>query len=231
MSVKKLLLFDIDGTLLMTGGVGAFALTQVFREMFSVEDAWKELVPDGKTDFLIMDELASSSLGRLLTREECAYATDRYHEIFEEHILGSEGFRLLPGVPVLLEILSKRKDLALGIATGNFEKAAWLKLRKGNIHNHFHFGGFGSDSAHRAELTQKAAERGFEKIGRRLDPQNVWVIGDTQHDITAGKSMGARTAGVTTGRMKAADFKPYAPDYVLSDLTNPAEFLRMLEIE
>lgn len=227
--IRKLLLFDIDGTLLLTGGVGALALNQVFREMFGVENAWRGLVPDGKTDFMIIDELATSSLSRLLTQDERVRISNRYHEIFEENIFSAEGFRLMPGVTTLLSLLSERKDLALGIATGNFEKAAWLKLKRGGIHSHFQFGGFGSDSAHRTELTRKAAERGFEKIGRRLAPEDVWVIGDTEHDVNAGKSMGARTVAVATGRLKAADFEKHRPDHVLHDLNNPEEFFKILE--
>lgn len=230
MAVKKILLFDIDGTLLLTGGVGALAFDQVFKEMFSVENAWKDLVPDGKTDFMIIDELAASSLGRILSRDERERVADRYHELFEQNIFIAGGFRLMPGVPELLALLSKRNDVALGIATGNFEKAAWLKLKKGNIHSHFKFGGFGSDSSLRPELTRKAAERGFEKIGRELAPEDVWVIGDTQHDISAGKSMGARTVAVATGRLTPEEFKAYKPDHILADFANPDSFLKILEL-
>lgn len=228
MTVRKLLLFDIDGTLLLTGGVGAFALNQVFKEMFQVEDAWSELIPDGKTDFMIIDELSSSCLGRILNKDERNRVAERYHELFEQNIFTASGFKLMPGVPELLTLLSNRKDIALGIATGNFEKAAWLKLQRGNIHSYFKFGGFGSDSAFRPELTRKAAERGFAKIGRELAPEDVWVIGDTQHDIHAGKSMGARTVAVATGRLTPEEFKPYKPDHILTDLAKADEFLKIL---
>ncbi len=230
MSIRKMILFDIDGTLLLTGGVGAVALNQVFQEMFSVQDAWSALIPDGKTDPMIIDELSVSSLGRLLTAEERQKVTDRYYEIFEQNIFSASGFRLMPGVSRLLDTLSAREDLILGVATGNFEKAAWLKLKRGDIHSHFHFGGFGSDSHHRPELTRKAVERGFEKIGRELPPEAIWVIGDTQHDIHAGKSIGAHTVAVATGRLKAEEFKPYKPNHILSDLDHPEQFLKILEI-
>lgn len=230
MAIRKLILFDIDGTLLLTGGVGAVALNKVFQEMFGVEDAWSELIPDGKTDPIIIDELSSACLGRLLNENERERVADRYHELFEENIFSADGFRLMPGVNRLLEVLSQRKDLALGIATGNFEKAAWMKLKKGKLDSYFQFGGFGSDAHNRAELTRKAAERGFEQIGYRLASEDIWVIGDTQHDISAGKSLGARTIAVATGRLTVEEFKPYKPDYIFPDLENLEEVLKVLEI-
>lgn len=228
MTVQKILLFDIDGTLLHTGGVGALALNQVFREMFGVENAWSEMVPDGKTDLRILEELSSSCLGRPLSERESALVAERYHEIFEKNIYAAENFRLMPGVTLLLKELFLREDLALGIATGNFEKAAWLKLRRGNLDTYFHFGGFGSDSASREELTRKAAERGFQKIGRVLEAQDIWVIGDTQHDILAGKSLGAKTAGVATGRLRAEDFRALGADVIFEDLSCSEFFFKEL---
>ncbi len=227
--IQKILLFDIDGTLLLTGGVGADAFNIVFKEMFGIDDAWGSCIPDGKTDPIIIEEVAQASLGRKLNDSEYEKLCVRYLEIFDRDILKAERFRLMPGVPGLLEQLSRDRKLALGVATGNFERAAWSKLERGGIRHHFGFGGFASDSALRPELTRTALLRGHEAIGKELDPGQVFVIGDTIWDIHAGKHIGSRTVGIATGRYSVGEFKAAGADFAFPDLTDLAGFLKMIE--
>jgi phosphoglycolate phosphatase len=229
MKIKKMLLFDIDGTLLLTGGTGALAFNQVFKEMFGLENAWGGCVPDGKTDPAIVDELAQANLGRSLTSVEYDSLCERYLQLFNENIHEAPRFRLMPGVPELLSELTARPELALGVATGNFEKVAWSKLERGRIRHHFRFGGFGSDSLHRPELTRRAMQRGHEIIGRELSPEDIVVIGDTIWDIHAGKHIGALTIGVTTGSYRQDDFRHAGADFIFSDLSDLAGFLKILQ--
>ncbi len=226
--IRKMLLFDIDGTLLLTGGTGAVAFNQVFQEMFGLKDAWGNCIPDGKTDPALVEEIAQANLGRSLTLAEYQAFCSRYLELFEEGIREASRFRLMPGVKQLLGKLSAMPDLALGVATGNFEKAAWSKLERGSIRHHFRFGGFGSDSHHRPELTRKAMLRGHDFVGRVIDPQDIFVIGDTVWDIHAGKQIGACTIGITTGRYQKEDFEKAGSDYIFTDLTDLDQFLNAL---
>lgn len=205
------------------------AFNQVFKEMFGLENAWGSCVPDGKTDPAIVAELAQASLGRALTDLEYSNLCNRYLQLFDENIPHASRFRLLPGVTELLEHLAGRPEFALGVATGNFEQVAWSKLERGRIRHHFRFGGFGSDSLHRPELTQRAMSRGHQLIGRQLPSEDIVVIGDTIWDIKAGKHIGAVTVGVTTGSYTVEDFRKAGADLVLPDLSDFKQFLKILE--
>ena len=228
MTIRKMLLFDIDGTLLLTGGIGAIAFNQVFQEIFGIEDAWGDCIPDGKTDPALVQEIAQARLGRDLSDAEYQNFCRRYLDLFDRGIQSAPKFHLMPGVPELLSALSQRHEIILGVATGNFEQAAWSKLERGRIRHYFRFGGFGSDSAHRHELTRRAMVRGHEIIGRQLDPGDVMVVGDTLWDIRAGKYLGARTVGIATGRYSTDDFKAESPDFIFSDLSDLKGFLKIL---
>jgi len=133
----KLLLFDIDGTLLLTGGCGKIALERAFLDIFKVPHAWNNIVPDGKTDPLIMDEMALHSLHRNLTLHEHEKIKRRYEEYFLEEISSPMRFRLMPGVGKLLRLLQAQSHCLLGIATGNFEVTSWAKLKFAGLDSFF----------------------------------------------------------------------------------------------
>lgn len=229
MKLKKMLLFDIDGTLLLTGGTGKVALEAALLELYGIPDSWGDLIPDGKTDPVIIDEICLRILGRNLSPEEHQIISDRYHDHFEREIEKASGYRLMPGIPELLSALGQRNDLAMGLATGNFEKAAFLKLQKGRLHHHFSFGGYASDSADRRTLTRIAYERGRRLFPEPVDPRHVLVIGDTIHDINAGKALGAVTVSVGTGSTPATVLRALEPDFYFEDLSETARFLALLD--
>lgn len=223
-----MVLFDIDGTLLMTGGAGRFAFERAFKELFGIKDAWGNTIPDGKTDPLIINEIAGRLLTRPLQKEEYETLCARYLAYFAEEIIDSPRFRLLPGVPAILDLLSGMEHVILGIVTGNFEGAAWAKLEKGGLRHYFDFGGFGSDSWDRAVITRAAFERGLEKYGREIAKENVFVIGDTQHDVMAAKKLGAKSVAVRTGNTPESDLIASGPDYLLKDLASAETLLNIL---
>lgn len=226
----KLILFDIDGTLLYTGGSGRIAFEKAFEELYGVKDVWQDLVPDGKTDPVIIEEIVSRALGRSLTEREEKVLADRYHKHFEIEIQNPPRFEVLPGVPELLEILSRRPDVMLGIVTGNFEQAAWAKLRRAALHSFFRFGGFASDHGNRAELTRIGIERGRKLLGDHSGKVQIFVIGDTPHDVRAGKSSGAAVIGVATGRTGVQEFyEKHKADYALENLSDSARFLKIID--
>lgn len=223
-----MLLFDIDGTLLLTGGAGRVAFEDTFRELFAATDAWGDTVPDGKTDPQIIQEIAERSLNRKLTDKEYAKLTERYHKRFKEELGACNRFRVMPGIPTLMTTLAQERRLLLGIATGNFQETARLKLKQAELEHYFSFGGYGSDSDCRSRLTQTAYERGLEKSREQIKPDQVFVIEDTCHDIRAGKDLGAITVGVTTGSTPHCALEEEGADFIVSDLADHGKFLEIV---
>ncbi len=228
--MKKILLFDIDGTLLLTGGCGKIALEKAFEEVLGTQNAWGDMMPDGKTDPFIIEEIAQKILNRKLTSSEYTALSKLYLTYFRLEIQNATNFRLMPGIPELLSALVKKNDILLGIATGNLEEAGWLKLEHGGIRKFFRFGGFGSDSMERSEIIQAAIECGEKILGRKINAEEIYVIGDTHYDVRAAKKLGLKAIGVTTGSMKEKDFSgEHKPDYLLDDLSDIDSFLSLID--
>lgn len=193
----KVILFDIDYTLLRTGGVGKTAVDAAFKELFGVEQAWGETSAAGKTDPLVFQEIASRVLGRNLTQAEYRSAIEIYERAFEAAIADSPNFEVLPAVPALLNRLSTMEDVALGVQTGNIMSAAKLKLKKAKLDLLFSFGGYGDDRQSKTEIVEAAIK---EARARLSDNQlSFYVVGDSPADIKAGKVHGCATVGVATG--------------------------------
>ncbi len=224
----KMILFDIDGTLLNTGGCGSNAFEKAYEELFQVTGAWGDLVPDGKTDPVIIEEITARVLKRPLSPAEYDKLCERYHFHFRVEMQNPPKFRLMPGVQKLLAHLHEDPKNILGVATGNFEEAAWVKLERGELRKFFRFGGFASDSADRTELTRKAFQRGEKIMGREADKKNVFLIGDTPLDVAVGKKLGFRTIAVATGRLTCEEFSEFAPDYIFENLEDTQAFLDLV---
>lgn len=224
--MTTLLLFDIDGTLLLTGGAGKIAFERAYLELFGAGNVWGNTHPDGRTDPDLIDEISMRALGRQLNPDENTRLIDSYHTLFREAIQDMPNFRLMPGIPGILETLSGKRGMLLGIATGNFETAARIKLEKGGLSRHFSFGGYASDSRDRFELTRIACERGLKKNGGPIPSERIFVIGDTIHDVRAAKKLGVRSVAVATGRTTAEQLRKENPDYCFQDLTQADDFLQ-----
>ncbi|HOW59475.1 MAG TPA: HAD family hydrolase [Candidatus Omnitrophota bacterium] len=225
---KTLLIFDIDGTLLLSGGCGKTALEDAFEEMFGIPSCWGDTVPDGKTDPAIIDAICQKTLNRSLNSEESTRLCERYHHYFRARIKDSKSYRLMPGVPELLEFLSQRKEFLLALGTGNFEEAGWMKLERGNIHHHFKCGGFASDASKRPDILKTAIRRSEKLAGQPFSKENIYVIGDTLHDVRAARQLDLKSIVVTTGNTPKEDFREAPPDYLLKDLRDRAAFLACL---
>lgn len=230
--VRLTLLFDIDGTLLLTGGAGQVAFERAFEECFGVARSWGGVVPDGKTDPIIFGEIARRAIGRDLASGEYDALCERYLNYFPDALERSDRFRLMPGVAELLAELRRDEGLLLGVATGNLEAAAWHKLRRGNLHPFFSFGGFGSDAVRREDLVLRAIERGRGLApSAKLKAEHFVVIGDTPLDVAAAKANGARAVGVATGSWTAEELTASGADLALKDLSDPrplTDYLRSL---
>jgi phosphoglycolate phosphatase-like HAD superfamily hydrolase len=156
-------------------------------------------------------------VGREPTRRELAAVMSRRLRYLPETVYGSKDFKVLPGVRATLDRLSAEGYL-LGISTGGVEAAAHIKLARAELNHYFYFGGYGSDSTDRTELTRSALERAGVLLGEPLDPQQALVVGDTPHDIEAGHGAGVLAVGVASGHFTIDALRKAGADFVLESL-------------
>lgn len=213
--MPEAILFDIDGTLLYTGGAGAVAWQRAFEQLYGVEANISEHTHSGMTDPEITEIVFRDVIGRQGSEEEHAKAIAAYLEHLGEAVEESTGYEVKPGVTELLPRLASAGVL-LGIVTGNIEPAARLKLARGNLDRYFSFGGYGSDSRDRTELTKRAIERGGEVNGGPLTLAATIAVGDTPRDVKAGHGAGIRVVGVATGAYTVEQQREAGADWAIA---------------
>jgi phosphoglycolate phosphatase len=211
-------LFDIDGTLLVTGGAGAVAWQRAFRELHGVDANIDEHTQAGMTDPEIAEIVFREVIGRDGTKAERAQAIAAYLGHLADAVEQSDGFRVMPGIEELLPRMTEQGVL-LGIVTGNIEAAAQIKLARGDLNRFFVFGGYGSDARDRTELTRRALERGGGVAGKPLDPVATIAVGDTPRDVGAGHGAEIRVVGVATGKYTVQELTEAGADWAIADVT------------
>jgi phosphoglycolate phosphatase len=184
MERPQAILFDVDGLLITTGGAGASSWRWAFDELYGIPADIGKFTEAGMTDPVVGRLTFTSVIGREPSPTELAKVMSHYLMRLPEEVSRSSGYRVLAGVEDLLPRLCKAGFL-LGITTGAAEAAAHIKLARANLNRFFSFGGHGSDSADRGELTRKAIHRAGEILGSALDSRRVLVVGDTPNDIAA----------------------------------------------
>lgn len=224
----NLLLFDIDGTLLLSGGAGNRAMDRTFSFLYGVPGATEGRDFSGMTDPAILRNLFLHFHRRDCTEEELKEMARAYLGFLKEEVQTSPNFRVLPGVVELLRHLSGRRDVLLGIATGNLRSGARIKLRRAGLSTCFRFGAYGSDSEDRPRIVALAIERGKDLVGGGSNQHLSFVIGDTPLDIKAGKRAGALTIAVATGTKSLEELRRHRPTHLLRDFSQLQEFLRIL---
>jgi phosphoglycolate phosphatase-like HAD superfamily hydrolase len=213
-----LYLFDIDGTLLLSGGAGSRALDRVFAARHGVARSTAGIDPSGKTDPMIIREMFVAALGRPPTAEEIdALLADYVPELVAE-LAASAQFRLMPAVVEALDFVAGQAGVISGIATGNVRVAAEAKLRRAGLDGRFAVGGYGCDDADRGRLVARAIERGEAHAGRRLPRAEIVVVGDTPLDVAAARANGVRVVAVATGSSDRATLVATGADAVLDTL-------------
>lgn len=226
----KLVLFDIDGTLLLTDGAGKRAIFAALLEVFGSTGPADHRF-DGKTDRQIVRELMRlTGLSDASIDTGMTEVLDRYL-VHLERELRDDSFvpHLFEGVPEILDALEERDDAIVGLLTGNLEGGAHAKLRRLNLDPaRFRVGAFGSDHEHRHELPRIAQQRAVAQLGREIPGDAVVVIGDTPHDISCGRGIGARAIGVATGYYAVEELQACSPHLVLKDLASTEEVLKAI---
>lgn len=225
----SLVLFDIDGTLLLSGGAGIRAMSRAFEEVFGVRDAFANVDVAGRTDtFLLSSALQRAGLAD--TREEHRRFCEAYVPLLREEIAKPAQSRkgLMPGILELLAALQQRDATHLALLTGNFEPAAYAKLGHFGIGDYFAWGVFGEESPDRNELARLARRRAAERAIPPSALDRAIVIGDTPHDIACAHAIGARVLAVATGNYSIEALRAADADLVVGDLSDTAAVLRIL---
>jgi phosphoglycolate phosphatase len=222
---KRLLLWDIDGTLISTGAAGQSAIARATARRFEGGEL-NGVEIAGRTDIGIAHQILAK-YGTPASDENVRSVLDLYVELLAEELPLGKG-RVLPGVLELLQHAEKSPDITLGLLTGNLERGAKLKLEQYRLWHFFSFGAFADDHHDRDELGAFALSRAFEGTGIKFTGPQVDVIGDTGHDVNCGKAIGARTVAVATGSWSRERLAEYQPDFLFDDLANVDEVKQKL---
>ena len=226
--MPRLVLFDIDGTLILTGGAGMRAMGRSFHALLGVHDAMLGVPLAGRTDLAILMDAASRLSPRVEPTPEWIdrFRAHYFEALAEELAVDAPGKGVLPGVGAAIEALSAVPDVHLALLTGNFRKGAEVKLGYFSLWEAFPFGAFGDETVDRNTLLPIALRHAHERGIGPLAPRDVLVIGDTPYDIACALSGGAVAVGVTTGPYDRAALERAGADLVLPDLGDTGELLR-----
>jgi len=226
MTKSTLILFDIDGTILTSGGAGECALRLGFKEEFGLEENLTQIEISGRTD--------SGIARQVLAKHGLDPTEENMHRFFEGYLrqlereLPTRTGRLLPGVLPLLHALSVLPQVCLGLLTGNLKRGAALKLRHYGVHDLFQFGAFADDHHDRNQLGGFALKRAFDLHGVNFEAKRTFVLGDTPHDITCARACGAKAIAVATGSFSLEQLALHHPDALFADFSNVPAVLRAL---
>ena len=232
--MQRLVLFDIDQTLVSIGGGNRpqrQALNIAFEQVHGFPQAFEDVAFTGGMDLPLMVEvyrtwgLMSVGLGDLPGLSDFKAA---YFDLLTKILETWTGGVICRGVPELLEALASDSRVQLGLETGNFREAAFIKLRRYGLDRFFDAGGFGGDYTDRGQVVAGAIASCQEESGRAYSPGEVWLIGDSSSDIEAGHANGVRTLAVSTGFYSAADLAKLNPSHVLPDLSDTKGVLALL---
>jgi phosphoglycolate phosphatase-like HAD superfamily hydrolase len=220
----RILLFDIDGTLVRTGGAGKLAMESALLAAFGIRDV-QDVVPySGRTDLAIASDLLHVH-GIDPTREHQERLTETYLDHLPEQLAEASGI-VCPGIPELLAEVHANHDVLLGLLTGNVHRGARIKLSHYGLWDYFRLGGFGDGHHDRNDVARSALQSVERHLQRAVDPQDIWVIGDTPLDVSCARAIGANVLAVATGWHSLSDLKAAGPDLALPDLTETAAVLK-----
>jgi phosphoglycolate phosphatase-like HAD superfamily hydrolase len=231
MAYPTLVLFDIDGTLLLTAGAGRRAITAALSDEVGPSDVFDQIRFDGKTDpQIVVEMLQAAGHQRAEDGDFVRTLCRRYIGLLADELrLPRSAITVMPGVPELLDALEQQSEVVLGLLTGNMAEGAALKLAAAGIPpDRFRVGAYGSDSAHRPDLPPIAARRAAAHFGRELRGREVVIIGDTPADVTCGRSIAARAIGVATGAYPLESLAEAGAHAAFLDLSDTARVLEAI---
>lgn len=217
------ILFDIDGTLLVTGGAGADSWRKAFEELYDIPADIGQFTDAGMTDPEVGRKTFEAVLHRKPERKEFTRLLERRLHYLHQTVADSSEYHVLAGVEELLPRLIEEGHL-LGLVTGNVEAAAHVKLHRAALNRFFSFGGYGSDSTDRGELTRVALKRASLVYGEDLAPEQAITVGDTPHDVEGAHAAGLACLGVGSHHFTAQQLRDAGADYAVSSLEEQLPF-------
>jgi phosphoglycolate phosphatase-like HAD superfamily hydrolase len=220
-------LFDIDGTLISTGGAGKAALETALASEFGVRELRAQVPYSGRTDRAIVRDLLV-----LHGIEETPATVRRLLDAYLGHLplcLQKAQGKVLPGIAALLQRLSGREGAVVGLLTGNIRAGARAKLGHFDLFHHFTLGGFGDRHLCRNDVAREALAEVRSRCNGSVRPEHIWVIGDTPLDVRCARAIGARVAAVATGWHALDELAAEQPDLLLADLADPGPLLALCD--
>ena len=226
---RHLILFDIDGTLVLTGGAGLRAMNRACADLVGHAKALDGIPVAGRTDWSILEDVMRLH-GMALEPPRFEDLRSRYITHLRDEIErpGTGTKAVMPGIRSLLDVLQSRSDVALGLLTGNFMDGARIKLEHFDLWRYFKCGAFGDDSSDRNALVPVAIERARECGLADFAPADVFVVGDTPHDIACARAVGATPIAVATGSYSVERLRESGGEIVFTDLRDTSAFLGLL---
>ncbi|MEK7287040.1 MAG: HAD hydrolase-like protein [Elusimicrobiota bacterium] len=226
--MQALLLFDLDGTLLLAGGAGRRAIGRLFEERYGLAGAMEGIDPAGLTDPQIFREVMAKKLARAPKNGEFARLMSVYPRYLRPEVEKSRGFRVMRGIRELLARLAAIRGVYLALGTGNVELGARIKLRRARLNRFFPVGGFATDAVERGPLIRIAAAKAARYYGRRFRKSEVFVIGDTARDVAAGRVCGFQTVAVDLSLGKTKEILAAKPDFYFTGYSQRHEWIEKL---
>ncbi len=229
--ITRLLLFDIDGTLVLTGGAGKRAISRAFHELFGVADAFAGVSLSGRTDRYLVEQGLERS-GVPVTADALARVRERYlmrlAEAIHEPAHGIQA--VLPGITRLLDALDDHAHVHCALLTGNYEAGARIKLEYFDLWRRFGWGAFGDDHAERDRIALAAVAEAPARGVALHDPRHAIVVGDTPFDVSCARAAGARVIAVATGGHTVDQLRACDPDAVFEDLSDLDAVLAAMDV-
>jgi len=232
-SLKKLVLFDIDGTLILSGKTPRRAITQAMEKIFGTSGQVDQYPFSGKTDLQIIYEvMIGAQIEESEVKAKIDEAIRQYVQLIRTY-LRPEEITVLKGITNLLSSLKEDSGIVLGLLTGNVMEGAKIKLSRAGLDTYFFngdgpVGAFGSDSMLRDDLPKIAVDRALKRFGHHFLGKEVVIIGDSPFDVSCGRSLGVKSVAVATGWHTTAELAVHGPDYLFEDFSNTSQALRVI---
>lgn len=222
---NKLILWDIDGTLMSCYRDGTLALNETFRRRTGCENACGSVIAGTLMDSGFVD-LIMKNLG--IPAEEKPKIKDEFAEILKEYVNQNKHKKVLPGVKQLLNILTEKENVHMGLITSNFQCGAEIKLGSVGLNEYFSFGGYGDHPGEKWDAAKLAIEEAEKITGKKFEKDNIFIIGDTKYDIECAKKIGVKGIAVATGWMPYEMLEEVGADYLLESLEDTSRFLEII---
>lgn len=217
-----LLIWDIDGTLISTKGVGMKAMSMAFHELYNIKDAFKGVNMAGMLDAVIMKNVYAH---HNIKDADVTVFYRKYSKILEQEVKKLDYSITCPGVKALLEALEGTGCFHNVLGTGNIEKGARIKLERDNLNRYFPTGGFGDKEMERWQIIQEAVVNAHNHFNCEFESENIYIIGDTPRDMECGKKLKAKSIGVATGPYSIRELTDCGADHVFENLLDTQAFL------